>query len=203
MTDRVTQAEFARITKVNRSTVTRWIRNGRISLGDDGRIDVARAIREREATESPMPHHQARKAQFDDQKAAIVAPGGNGSAPPGNRAGLSADSPIDNITAALKLETYRLQKARAEKAALEVDRLAGALIDYADVEFVIDDIGQVLRALLESQADRLAGTLAAHRGDANAIHASLEEAAHELLAEISGHMARRMEKLATERNVDA
>ena len=204
MSQRVTQAEFARIAGVNRSTVTRWIRNGRITAGKDGRIDVDRALRERETTESPMPHHQARKAQFDERKAAAPAGNGNGTGSgTGAPAPPTADSPIGDISAALKLETYRLQKAKAEKAALEADRLAGSLVEYADVEFVLDDLGQVLRALLESQADRLAGTLAGHRGDTNAIHATLEEAAHELLTEISGHMARRMERLTTGGLADA
>lgn len=195
MTQRVTQAEFARIARVNRSTVTRWIRNGRISLGADGRIDVARAMREREATESPMPHHQARKAQIDEQKSAGVAPGSNGAAPPGNSGELTTDSSVAQISAGLKLETYRLQKAKAEKAALELDQMAGALVERAEVEFVLDDFGQVLRSLLESMADRLSGPLAGHRGDTNAIHKDLEDAAHDLLTEISAHMARRLEHL--------
>lgn len=202
MTQRVTQAEFARIANVNRSTVTRWIRNGRISLGPDGRIDVARAMREREATESPMPHHQARKAQIDEQKAAHVAQGGNGAAPGGNGYGITADSPVTEISGGLKYQTYLLQKAKAEKAALEVDQMAGALVERAEVDFVLEDLGQVLRALLESRADRLAGPLASHRGDVNAIHAALEEDAHELLVELSAHMARRVEQIHAEARTD-
>jgi hypothetical protein len=62
---RVTQAEFARLSGVNRSTVHRWIQNGRIETDAHGLIDPDTAARMREATESPLPHHQARKAQFD------------------------------------------------------------------------------------------------------------------------------------------
>ena len=69
MTARVTQAEFARITGVNRSTVHRWIQNGRIEVDAQGLIDPGAAARMRDATESPLPHHQARKAQFDEARA--------------------------------------------------------------------------------------------------------------------------------------
>lgn len=65
---RVTQAEFARMAGVNRSTVHRWLQNGRIEADANGLIDPDAAARMRDATESPMPHHQARKSQFDEQR---------------------------------------------------------------------------------------------------------------------------------------
>lgn len=195
MTQRVTQAEFARIANVNRSTVNRWVRNGRISAGDDGRIDVADALRQRDATESPMPHHQARKTQFDEEKAAAGAPGGDGGMPLGPAAGLTGQSPVTDISTALKLETYRLQKAKAEKAAMEVDLMAGALVERAEIDFVHDDLGHTLRALIEGLADRYTGPLAAHRSDNNAIHKTLEDAARDILEEISAHLRRRMEQV--------
>lgn len=43
---RITQAEFARSLGVNKSTVCRWLKNGTISAGADGRIDPQRATRQ-------------------------------------------------------------------------------------------------------------------------------------------------------------
>ncbi|MFE8034374.1 helix-turn-helix domain-containing protein [Thiohalocapsa marina] len=69
MSERITRAEFARRAGVNKSTVTRWIENGRITIGADGLLDEAEAHSQRAASESPAPHHQARKAQLELEKA--------------------------------------------------------------------------------------------------------------------------------------
>lgn len=69
MSERITRAEFARRAGVNKSTVTRWIESGRITIGPDGLIDEAEAHSQRAASESPAPHHQARKAQLELAKA--------------------------------------------------------------------------------------------------------------------------------------
>ena len=68
MSKLVTQAEFARMCGVNRSTVHKWIGAGRIQTEPSGLIDPEAAARMRDATESPMPHHQARKAQFSEAR---------------------------------------------------------------------------------------------------------------------------------------
>ena len=86
---RVTQAEFARLAGVNRSTVHRWIQNGRIEADAHGLIDPDAAARMRDATESPMPHHQARKAQFDEAREGI----GQGGAEKTQQAGQEAQQP--------------------------------------------------------------------------------------------------------------
>jgi hypothetical protein len=69
----VTRAEYARHAGVNRSTVTRWIEAGRIPSRPDGLIDQAQADQMRDVTESPLPHHQARKAQIETEKAEAQA----------------------------------------------------------------------------------------------------------------------------------
>jgi phage terminase Nu1 subunit (DNA packaging protein) len=171
---RLSQAEFARREKVNPSTVSRWVKAGRIPVEPDGRIDPEKARRAREATESPLPHHQARKAQIEEQK---QTPGVNGS--------------TAEIGAALKLETWKLQRAKAEMAALEVDVKAGLLVERANVNFVLDDFCAMQRRLLEALPRRVAGPLAAHQSDPQAIRQTLDEAVRELLAEFSEYLARR------------
>ena len=190
----VKPSEFARICGVNRSTVTRWIQNGRIALVGNGLIDSDQAARMREETESPLPHHQARKAQFDEAREATAIPeekqidsGATAQQSDNKKQGSDAT----NVSAALKHETWRLQRAKAEMAALEVDKMAGALVERSEVDFVLAEFGNTLRALLEGMPDRLAGQLSAHRGDASRIHKDLEDAAFDVLSEISQLMQRK------------
>lgn len=192
---RVSQAEFARLCGVNRSTVTRWLKAGRIQADATGRLDPQAAQRMRLATESPLPHHQARKAQFDDARADGDVGEGASVAPAGSDAGVEL-SPLENLGHQLKRATVDLQRNKAELAAMELDKLAGALVERAEVDFVIGDFGATLRGLLEGLPDRLAGEIAAHQGDVNAIHKSLEDAARELLLAVSAQMERRLEDLA-------
>ncbi|MCU0810133.1 MAG: hypothetical protein MUE59_03705 [Thiobacillaceae bacterium] len=210
MSKLVTQAEFARICGVNRSTVHKWIGAGRIQTEPSGLIDPEAAMRMRDATESPMPHHQARKAQFSEARmgegidqAEKNAPradfGGQATAATGYRNSqqqIDAMPAAEKLGTALKLETYKLQKAKAERENMELDKLAGSLVERAEVDYVLADFGLSLRGLLEGLPDRLAGALAAHRGDVNAIHKALDDTAHDLLTEMSELMKRKMEALS-------
>lgn len=193
MTARVTQAEFARITGVNRSTVHRWIQNGRIEVDAQGLIDPDAARVMREATESPMPHHQARKAQFDEARQ-YPGPGQGEKTQQGATGGATEPMPaMEKLGAALKLETWKLQKAKAETANMELDKLAGALVERAEVDFVLHDFGQTLRALLESLPDRMAHECLRIR-DAAALHKYLADTYADVLVEMSEHMKRKMEE---------
>lgn len=206
MTNRITQAEFARQLRVNRSTVHRWIASGRIQADDQGLIDPDAARVMREATESPLPHHQARKAQFDEareasginpqEKAAQAAPVAPATGQTERNAPASEPMPaMEKLGAALKLETWRLQKAKAELANVELDKAAGALAERAELDYVLADFGNTLRGLMEGLPDRLAPALAAHRGDVGAIHKDMEDTARDLLTEMSDHMKRKMEAI--------
>lgn len=195
----VTQAGLARALGVAKSTVHKYKAAGRISFDAHGLIDLDTARAQILATESPLPHHQARKAQFDEARAgdgmgqATNAQQGATSSQPAAHA-----EPIpaaEKIGTALKLETYRLQKAKAETANLELDKLAGSLVERAEVDFVLADFGGTLRGLMESLPDRLAPAIAAHRGDVGAIHKALEDTAHDLLTEMSETMKRKMEEI--------
>lgn len=187
----VTQSEFARLMGVNRSTVTRWIQNGRLSAEASGLIDPETGRRQVTETESPLPHHRARKAQFEQARE------GQGMDAAETPPVVPENAPVgDQVAAALRLETWKLQKAKAELANMEVDQKAGLLVERAEVDYVLADFGNTLRALLEGLPDRLAPAISAHRGDVNAIHVELETVAAELLRDISEHMKRRMEALA-------
>ena len=187
MTRRVTQAEFARIMGVNRSTVRRWVLNGRITLGADKRLDPEAAKKQLELTESAAPHHQARKAQIEAEKKAkrrqqSKQPKAAEEKPPADAA---------DVALRLKLAMTREREAKAAMAEMEQARKAGELVRREDVDFVLSDFGATLRQLLEGMADRLAAELAGHGGDTAAIHTSLEQTARDMLEEMSAHMARK------------
>ena len=204
----VTQAEFARLCGVNRSTVTRWVQNGRIAVDAQGLIDPVAASAMREATESPQPHHQARKAQFDEERTPNPAwqnvanpatgPATGQNAPPAQKPAASIGEPIpqaEQLGIALKVETYKLQKAKAQTANVELDKMAGSLCERAEVDYALADFGNTLRALLEAMPDRLASQLSTLQGDVSAMHRAIEEAMHDALASMSETMQRKTERL--------
>lgn len=166
---KVKKAAFARLMGVNKGTVSKWIAAGRLEVVD-GLIDVDAAKRRLAATENPSPLAQAQIARHAAEKAGSVN--------------------LEKIGVALKLETYKLQKAKAETANLELDKAAGLLVERAEVDYVLADLGNTLRSSLESLADRLAPAIAVHRGDVAAIHAEIEGVSSDLLHEISEKMRR-------------
>jgi hypothetical protein len=80
-------------------------------------------------------------------------------------------------------------------ANLELDQRAGLLVERTEVDFVLADVGNTFRGLLEGLPDRLAPVIAGHRGDLGTLHKVLEDACREVLEQITEHMARRMETL--------
>lgn len=189
MGHRVSPAEAARILNVNRSTIGRWGKNGRITIGQDGKIDIEQAQRERDATESPEPRHQARKAQFDAEKAAAVLP--HGLPPLASPSG----SQIEDLGRLHKLASYQRLRAQAEQANLDLDRAAKAVYERAEVEYALRDLGAVLSGYLHNLPDRYTADLAACAGDTARIHKTLEDAASAILTELNAHWRGKMAEL--------
>jgi phage terminase Nu1 subunit (DNA packaging protein) len=216
---RVTQAEFARLEGVNRSTVNRWVKDGRIPVGPDGLIDPVAGRQARLAHESLLPHHQARKASFEMEREASSAMAAAVAGVAGGVAGVFepldgvvevqmprlagvADAMMPNeglessdVQRRYKLAAAREREAKAELAAMDVDKAAGLLVERAEVDFVLSDFGNTLRAMLESLPDRLSGDLAALQGDSSAIHKALADAMREILGSLAEQMKRRTQGL--------
>ncbi len=110
----MTQSEYAEHANVNRSTISRWIKNGRISKESSGLIDPDKADTQRDSTESPLVHHQARKAQIDADKEASDRQPHTGE--------LSHNLPAEQISLKYKYATMREREHKAEAAALELDK---------------------------------------------------------------------------------
>jgi hypothetical protein len=203
----VTQAEFARICGVNRSTVHRWLHAGRIQADEKGMIDPDLASKMRDATESPLPHHQARKAQIEADKAGI-APGTSQGIGQGQ---IGPQNAIDTATGATpptrkplgELEQLQLRKTtavtrneehKAELSALEIDKQAGLLIERAEVDYVLADFGTTLGGLLDNLPDRMTPECLRLR-DVAGLHQYLAETFNDLRGELAAHMTRRMDQI--------
>jgi len=194
----LTQSEFARQAGVSRQAVHQALASGRLA-SESGRVILSETGTAKdlwELTASPAAAHQTRKAQFDEAKqtASTTPPEKNSPTASGASAIPTPEAlpTLEKLAAALKVETYKLQKAKAELANIEVDKAAGALVERAEVDFVLADLGAQVRTQLEGLPDRLAGQLAAHRGDTAAIHRDIEEAAHAILVELTEGMKRKM-----------
>ena len=194
----VTKAEFAELMGVNRSAVTRWVKNGRIEQTERGRIDVEAAKMALQSSESQEPHIQARLAQIGLEKADKPASEATHDTSKqaeakGRRQAMGGreNESKEDVAMRYKIAMTKEREAKAELAAIELDREAGLLVERAEVDFVLQDIGITIRDLLESVPDRLSASLAGHVGDVNAIHASLQREMHDVLNQMSEHSRRR------------
>lgn len=191
MGERLTQLEFAKLKTdkkrvVNKSTVCRWIKSGRITLGGDGLIDKDQALRQLEMTESPAPHHQAAKAQIDEAKAEAQEVPEMSQEPM---------TPVERIGLRLKMATMKEREAKAEMANIELDKAAGLLVERSEVDFMFADIGKTFAEKLCAIPDRYAPACAAHGGNNAAIHKELEDMVHDVLSDISEHLRRKAETI--------
>jgi hypothetical protein len=198
----MTRAEYARHAQVNKATVTRWVQSGRIRLEPSGLLDPEAADRMRAATESPLPHHQARKAQIDAAKAEQTAPGERAAAgeysgtataqiaPPAqsSQALLGKDEVTHRRNVAVMLE----REWTARQKEIEARRAAGELYERARVRAAWRSAFVTLRAVLEAMPDRAAPELAARRGDVAAIHADLSGMMADVLREVSDTFERKL-----------
>ena len=188
---RISQIELARKLGVNRSSVSRAVKNGRLTVGNDGLLDEDEARRQWYATQSPLPHHQANRARLDDLQTVKAQP---------ESMGLSGSDlgAAEKIGLRLKLATMKEREAKAEQANIDLDKQAGALVELGEINYVLNDIGRVIVEKVSSLPDRYAPALSAHKGDVAGLHKGLDDAAHELLNEITDHLRMSAEKVVSE-----
>jgi hypothetical protein len=198
----VTQAEFARICGVHRSTVNKWICAGRIQTDERGLIDPEAAARMREATESPLPMHQARKAQFDEARMGAGEGGAEKNAPRADSGGSATAATVaidpglslEDIQKRTKIAIMRHQEASALAKENEAKSQAGDLYEREAVESAWAGALVTFRTTLETLPDRVAPAIARHRGDVAAIHHELADNVSILLRELSEDFRHRMAK---------
>ena len=174
-----TQAEFSRRMRVNRSTVSRWKRDQRLELTEDGRIDVQASLRKLTATEGVLPANIARREQLAEQRAAPAAP----SAPPASK-----DEPeiegMEAIGIATKRAALRKLQAEADRAQMERDVQRGNLIERRDVAKDLADAVAVILNAAETLPDRLAPVLTGV-AEQSTVRAILRDEVEQFLATVA------------------
>lgn len=194
MTRLLTPKALAEHFGVSRSTVTRWIQRGRVALDEQGLIDADMAAVLLRRTQALAPQHQARIAAHDMQRQAR----GLGLPADGQEQAAAPWMPdADDVAARYKAAMAREREAKAELAAMEVDRLAGLLLDRQEVDFVLADLGNTLRIKLEQAEDVLTEAVLPLRGDAAAIRQAVRETLREVLDDLAELMKRRMQEVTT------
>lgn len=176
-------ADFARFMGVNRSTVSRWIKKGRIVVRPDGRIDPQAAGMALNATESPYPHHQARLEQIAAEKAAGAAQDGAS----GRHGGM------DRADAGLRLAMARARREEEQARLAEMDRMERErrLVPVETVEYLLRDFGATLHNLAARLPSRIAHEVAGCGGGQHEIQRIVEDAMHDLHHDLEQHMARK------------
>lgn len=190
----MTPAEIAKHFGVDRSTVTRWLQRGRITANDDGLIDADLAARTVLSTQPLKSNLLARVATHEMNKTLKKR---------GKTANSHDDlSMLDPETVAMRYKAAmaREREAKAELAAMEVDRQAGLLLDRQDVDFVLADLGNTLRVKLENVEDTLTERVLPLGSDAAAVRHVVRETLREVLEDISELMHRRMREVASARD---
>lgn len=202
----MTKAAYARRIGVSPSTITKWIAAGRITVEPNGRIDSEKADQMREMTESALPHHQARKAQFDELRAARASDNATEGAtdapqpsqppqtetatpmPPVRPSKMDEAVAAEKILIRTKLAAMKEREAKAELANLEIDQRAGLLVERSEVEFVLSEYAEQIKSQLGRLADRLTSEILSVGMDRAAIHRIIDESSQEILHEISARL---------------
>lgn len=172
----VTQAEFARLLGMNRSSVTRLKQAGRLVLTDDGLIDVdaSRAL----MAETADPNR-------DDVAARHAATRGEETSPPPTAEG----------------EGYQAARAKKERylaaqAQLDYERSAGKLVERAEVEAAISDLIITFGQALDNMPQTVAPLVIAK--DLDTIRATLRTEIRQLRVDLEKNCAARLQRLGEE-----
>jgi len=168
---RVTQAEFARLVDVNRSTVLRAIQRARIAANEDGSLDLEVEDDNRDSLElaalslwessgSSRPHHRARMIQIREEKearramqAAAMIADQTGEV---TEAAASRKEKIEALNLRQKQADTEKREHEAEKARKELEVMAKNLFHREAVEFGMRDFTQRILLMLDNAPDQLA-----------------------------------------------
>lgn len=190
----VSQAEFARLVNVNRSSVYRALEKGRLTGTPDGQIELDADARDRDAIEfaaltlwdgsgSSQPHHRARMEQIREQTRQRQAmKTAKDSAQPAQDAPKSLDG-MDALNLRLKRAETEKREHEAEMARMDREYKERSLLNREAVEFALRDYTAKTAAQWGNLADRLAPVL--HPLETvEEVRATLAEAADQALREV-------------------
>lgn len=159
--------EFARMMNVNRSTVSRYKRDGRLVFTGDGLVDVDASKRRLKETADPN--------RDDVVQRHIKAKG-------------MEPEEIDEATEKYQESRAKKEKYLALQAKADYEKSIGELIKREQVELDWANVAEILRSSFERLPDMLSGELAAET-DYNRVHAILVENIESILKEASEQIA--------------
>lgn len=165
----------------NRSSVTRAIQGGRVVLTEDGQVDVEASLARIEVLAHPAPHHRAHALALEEGRKKRSDPPA-ASAPPKTES-------LEALNLRLKRAEADKREREAEMARLDLEAKAGDLIARADVEFALDEVGAILRGLMDNLASRLAPAVHPLQ-TLEETHAAIDEAARDVLHTLYDHLQR-------------
>lgn len=189
---RVKPARFAELVGVTRSAVSTWIKKGWVDLYPDGTLDPRAAVDALLKRGNParlrsklLRHAGTEAEQLRRRVVELEArlAEGEGDAAPASLAGGHAEAYAE--------ARARRERAAADKAEVELARMAGELMDAAEVVAVVGDAATRLRVALEGLPDRVAPHLAnLDEAAARALLADHVEAALVELSQSFGKLAK-------------
>jgi len=194
MSTTATQAEFARLMGVNRSTVTRtWKQAGRLVMAGE-LVDVeasrARILATADLARSDVAErHAAQRGAAVGQGVEAVKVGAGDTATAATAAATARPEALPPTTPAIDHIGNSYQAARAVKekyaalsAKAEYERLIGDLLPRQDVNQALDDLVATIRSGLENLPHRAAGQLVGK--DYDAIIALLKQEVVDMMSEM-------------------
>ena len=193
-----TKSQFARRLGIDKSHLSRK-KDGKPNppewlVMDGDLVNVEESIRLREIFASPKPHHVAHAQQLADGRHAKT-PTAEAVA-----AAMRAMEPLEPPLAGRespeaaslrqKIATADRLEHEADKARMEREQMAGNLIQREDVWFALDDMGAILRTLMDNFADRITPIVHPLQSYEEQ-HAANAEFAQDVLQTMSDRLAQR------------
>lgn len=187
MSTTATQADFARLMGVNRSTVTRtWKQAGRlVMVGDlvDVEASRARILATADLARSDVAErHAAERGAAVGQGVEAVKVGAGDTATARSEALPPTTPAIDHIGNSYQAARAVKEKYAALSAKAEYERLIADLLPRQDVDQALDDLVATVRSGLENLPHRAAGQLVGK--DYDAIIALLKQEVVDMMSEM-------------------
>ena len=174
MSQSVSQSDFATIMGVNKSTVSRWKKDGRLVM-DGAKVLVDESKQRIKETEGGRDDVAKRHAANKGEEAEPESP---------------------EITKAKETRATaqaRKETAQADLAEMERDKMAGLLIEREAISGVVETVFIDFRQALESMRHRLKTRLVMQKADA--IDGIVKEEAIEMLAKLEREYVKQVSEL--------
>ena len=183
------QAAFARRMGVNKSTICRGAKNGRLVLSTDGRIEVEASLVRWAETSGGRDDVAARHAANRGAEIPKAQPGDDRPVAGQNNDATNQPNPVQRTSESRSDAQARKESAAADLLEMEKAKLQGNLIPREDVDTALKAFATATRSRLDVLADQLAPVVAPVTS-MSGVHALLSEYFRQVLAGIADDLQR-------------